>query len=239
MASKTLDTWNVLPHGPIEPLAENLWRVKGALPGMSLERVMTIVRRSDGSLVLHSAIALEEAAMRELEALGNPAFLIVPNRWHRLDAPAYKKRYPALRVFGPRGGRKAIERVVRLDGTYEDFPQDDAVRIEPLRGVKDEEGVMVVRSRDGATVVLTDIVFNMDRKRDLLGWLITSLFASAGGPRISRFGKLLLINDRDALRADLHRFADRPDLVRLIVAHEKVASGAEAASALREATGYL
>ncbi len=55
--------WRVLAHGPAEPLAENLWRVEGALPGMSLRRVMTVAKRTDGRLVVHSAIALEEGAM--------------------------------------------------------------------------------------------------------------------------------------------------------------------------------
>ncbi|HET6581795.1 MAG TPA: hypothetical protein VFG69_00085, partial [Nannocystaceae bacterium] len=102
--AKIDDEWRVLEHGPIERLADNLWRVRGALPGMSLRRTMTIVRRRSGNLLIHSAIALNETAMRELEALGPPTELVVPNRGHRLDAPAYKKRYPNLRVYTPRGG---------------------------------------------------------------------------------------------------------------------------------------
>ena len=66
-SSKRLRLWNVLPHGPIEKLADNLWRIKGSLPGTSLQRVMTVVRRDDGSLLLHSVIALQEPAMREIE----------------------------------------------------------------------------------------------------------------------------------------------------------------------------
>src|SRR5688500_14318601 len=94
-------TWRVLPHGPLQQLAENLWCVLGSLPNMSLKRMMTIARRSDGGLLLHSAIALDEPTQRQLEALGPPTHLIVPNAVHRLDAPAYKARYPALRVFTP------------------------------------------------------------------------------------------------------------------------------------------
>src|SRR5687768_8895831 len=130
--AKITDEWKVLDHGPLERLADNLWRVKGSLPGMSLERVMTIVRRSDGSLILHSAIACDEPTMRQIEALGTPAIMIVPNRGHRLDAPAYKKRYPQLRVYTPRGGRETVEEVVAVDGAYEDFPADDEVRLEML-----------------------------------------------------------------------------------------------------------
>jgi hypothetical protein len=239
MASKISDAWQVLPHGPLEQLSENLWRVEGSLKGMSLKRVMTVARRSDGSLVIHSAIALAEEEQRKLEALGTPSVMIVPNRGHRLDAPAYKKRYPALRVYAPRGGRKGVEEVVPVDGTYEDFPGDDTVRLEMLKGVDEEEGAMLVRSSDGMTVVLNDVVFNMDQKKDLLGWLFTNVLGSAPGPRVSRLVKLMFIKDRKALRADLERLAATPGLVRLIVSHEKVASGAEAASALRQAATYL
>lgn len=40
MTTKHGDDWNVLPHGPIEKLAENLWWVQGSLRGMSLTAVV-------------------------------------------------------------------------------------------------------------------------------------------------------------------------------------------------------
>src|SRR6266542_7018228 len=46
--------WTVLAHDPIEKLAENLWRVRGSLPRMTLKRVMTVARLDDGRLVVHS-----------------------------------------------------------------------------------------------------------------------------------------------------------------------------------------
>ena len=51
-----------------------------------------------------------------------------------------------------------------------------------LHGVKQQEGVMIVRSADGTTLVFNDAVFNMDRKRDPLGFLFTSLLGVAHGP---------------------------------------------------------
>src|SRR5882757_9525585 len=80
----TAQDWRVLPHGPIQSLAENLWRIEGELPHFSLRRVMTVVRLGDGRLVIHSAIALEEPAMQRLEAWGTPAFLLFPHARHRL-----------------------------------------------------------------------------------------------------------------------------------------------------------
>jgi hypothetical protein len=231
--------WKVLEHGPVQRLADNLWRVEGALPGMSLRRTMTVVRRADGSLLLHSPIALDEPRQQELEGLGPLAVMVVPNAGHRLDAPAYKARYPSLLTFCPRGGRAKIAEVVAVDGTYDDYLDDGAVRFETLDGVDGGEGALIVRSSDGVSVVLNDVVMNMDTKKDILGYLFTTVLGSAPGPRVSRLARLLYVKQQPELRRHLERLADIPNLQRLIVSHEKVASGPDAAAALRKAATYL
>jgi len=231
--------WKVLEHGSIERLADNLWRVEGALPGMSLRRTMTVVRRHDGSLLLHSPIALDDARRQELEGLGPIAVLVVPNAGHRLDAPAYKAKYPGAVVFCPRGGRRKVAEVVAVDGTYDDYADDGVLRFETLDGVDAAEGAMIVRSEDGVTIVLNDVVMNMDTKKDALGYLFTTVMGSAPGPRVSRLVRLLFVKDQPALRRHLERLSTTPRLQRLIVAHEKLATGPAAAAALREAATYL
>jgi hypothetical protein len=96
-----------------------------------------------------------------------------------------------------------------------------------------------VRSSDGTTVVLNDAVFNMDMPNDFMGKMMLSVMGSAPGPRVSRLAKLFLVKDNQALRANLERFASLPDLVRLIVSHDKVAKGADAKAALEQAATYL
>jgi hypothetical protein len=233
------DDWNVLPHGPLEALADNLRWVQGSLPRMSLKRAMTVARLDDGRLVIHNGIALGDIQMRQLEAWGTPAFLVVPNGFHRQDAAAYKRRYPAIVVLAPRGSRAKVEQRVAVDGTLDEFPAGETVRFERLAGVADAEGAMLVRSEDGTTLVLTDAMFNMDRKRDVLGFLFTTIMGSAPGPRVSRLAKLVLVKDKAALRRDLERYAALPDLRRVVVAHEKVASGSDARAALLAAARYL
>lgn len=238
---KAYSAFKVLPHGPIERLTENLWWVQGSLPNMSLKRVMTVVRLEGPTspLVIHSAIALDEPVMRELEAWGTPQYLLVPNAYHRLDAPAYKQRYPNLKVFAPPGSRSKVREVVQVDGSYLDFPDLANVELRTLPGVAETEGAVIVRSADGRSVILNDVVFNMDRPRDLPGLLLTSLLGSAPGPRVSRMAKLMLVRDRAALKAELLGLAALPDLQRVIVAHEKVAHGPDARRTLELATKYL
>lgn len=231
--------WKVLDHGPLEQLAGNLYRVEGAVPGMSLRRVMTVVQRGDGSLLVHNPIALDEARRTQLEALGPVAVIVTPSAIHRLDTPAFKSRYPQALVFCPTGARSQVSQVVTVDGVYEDYQNDGVVSFQPLDGMAGAEGAMLVRSSDGVTLVLNDVVMNMDKRPDLLGHVITTVLGSAPGPRVSRLSKWVLVKDQAALRAHLERLANLPDLVRLIVSHDKVASGAEAAAALREAASYL
>jgi hypothetical protein len=237
--AKVHTSWNVLEHGPLEQLSDNVWRAQGAVPGMSLKRTMTVVRRADGSLLLHSPIALDVARQAELDALGPIGVLVVPNAGHRLDAPAYKARYPDAVTFCPRGGRTEIAKVVTVDGTYDDYVDDGTIRFEHLDGVNATEGAMIVRSPDGVSVVLNDVVMNMDRKKDLLGFVFTTLMGSAPGPRVSRLARMVYVKDQAALRRHLERLAAIPDLKRLIVSHEKVTSGPAAAEALRTAARYL
>jgi hypothetical protein len=210
--------WKVLPHKPIQKLTENLWTVTGALPNMPMERVLSIARMGDGRLVLHNGIALEEPLMQEIEAFGEPAFLLVPNGYHRMDAPAFKKRYPMMKVLCPEGVRKKVEEVVEVDGTYADLPADERVSLRYLDGVAKREGYLEVRSESGTSLVFNDVMFNMPHLPGLQG-LVLRIVGSTGGPKVTRVGKLFLVTDRAALRAQLLTLADTPKLARVVVMH--------------------
>lgn len=214
--------WTVLPHKPIERLSERLWRVEGALADMPLQRVMTIARRSDGGMVVHNAIAVDDAARAELEALGPIAAIVVPSGYHRLDAGVFRDRYPGARVICPRGARAKVEQVVPVTGGYEDEPADPAVALETLDGTAATEGAMIVRDGHGASLVLNDIVFNMPHRRGVTGFVLRWITASTGGPRVSRIARWFLIKDRPALRSHLERLASMPDLRRIVVSHHEV-----------------
>jgi hypothetical protein len=224
--------WPVHPHGPIEKVADNLWRVEGDLPGMPLKRVMIVARMRDGRLVIHGAMALGEEAMKRLEALGEPAVMLVPSGYHRMDAPRYARRYPAMRVYCPRGSRDRVCAVVRVDGTFEDFEGDESVRALHLDGIGDQEGVVRVVSEDGATLVFNDVLFNMPHAPGL-GGVFTRLIGLSGGPRVSRTGRFFLLKDPRALARRFVALAGTRDLVRVTVAHHETITG-DPSQALRE-----
>lgn len=233
---KANDSWTVLPHDPIEKLTPNLWRVQGDLPGMPLKRVMTIVRREDGTLVIHNAMALEDAAMKEIDAWGEVAFLLVPNGWHRLDAKVFAARYPNAKVLCPRGSRKKVSEVLPPNGSYEDFPADGVVSLETLDGTAAMEGAMTVKGAGGTTIVLNDAVFNMPHLSGAQGWVLKNITQSSGGPRVSRVAKLFMIKDKASFAAHLERLAAVPDLQRVVVSHHDTISDDPAGTLRRVAS---
>lgn len=237
MAAKSTE-WRVLPHAPIEKLTENVWRVEGALEGMPLRRVMTLAKRTDGALVVHNAIALDDAAMADLDAWGEVGFIIVPNGYHRLDAPRFAARYPKARVLCPAGALAKVAKVASVNGDYADFPEDDAIRFETLDGTRGAEGAMIVRSRSGVTLVLTDAVFNMPHAKGAHGFVFRHITDSTGGPRVSRVFRMLVMKDREAFRAHLDRLASLPDLERIIVGHHETIA-VEPARVLRDVAARL
>lgn len=216
----TLEQWKVLPHGALTEIDTGLLTVVGeiSVPLGTFHRRMTVARLAAGGTAVYSAIALDEPEMARIEALGRPAFLIVPNDIHRMDAGIWKARYPELRVLAPADAREKVERVVPVDATN-DILRDPEIAFVPLRGTCAREAALVVRRPTGTTLVLNDIVGNVHDAHGLSG-LVLRLFGFAGDePRIPRAVKPRLIDDKAALRVQFLEWADDPTLKRILVSH--------------------
>lgn len=214
--------WAVAPHGDIEELADNLWRVVGDIPGIpGLKRQMIVARRADKTLVVHNPIALEDVHMRVIEQKGEIAVLVVPSGGHRIDIARFKARYPSARVVCPPGAKDRVSEVVAVDETYDTFVADEAVSLSVVDGLDGREGVMEVRSSDGVTLVFNDLVFNHPHLPGFMG-LLVRLLGSTGGPRVTLVGRLSLVRDKQAVKRALAALAETPGLVRVVPAHVDV-----------------
>jgi len=216
----TLEQWKVLPHGRLTDVTEAIWTVVGEIemPLMTLPRRMTLVRLRDGRLVIFNAIALDEEEMRRIERFGTPAFLIVPNDHHRMDAKAWKLRYPQLRVIAPAGSREKVEEAVPVDATEGDFG-DPAVNLVTVPGTGLREAALEVEGDDGLTLVLNDIVANIRDEHGFGGWMLRRMGFAGDEPHVPAPVKLNMIESKSALGAQLLRWADRDKLRRVLVSH--------------------
>jgi hypothetical protein len=235
---KPFDTWTVFPHGPIEKVSDSFWRVEARLPPKApISRTMVVARLADGRLVIHNGIALGDDEMKELEAWGTPAFLIVPNGSHKLDAKIYKDRYTDLKVAGPSGAKEKIEALLKVDTTEPDFG-DDAVTYRALEGTDAREGVLALKGKAGTTLVFTDAVMNMQSLPGFGGFMMGIFGFTGPRPKVSGPARVILVKDKRALRADLEKLAATPGLVRIEVAHGAPITDAPA-DALRGAAAGL
>jgi hypothetical protein len=217
------EQWKVLPHGKLTPIEDGLFAVVGRvhMPLMDLPRRMTLVRLRDGGLIVWSAVALDETEMATLEAAGRPAFLVVPNDHHRLDAKAWKERYPELQVVAPQGARDKVAEAVPVDSTEPDFG-DPNVEFMTVPGTRGQEAALSVRTANGTTLVLNDLVANIRHTSGFGGWLLRVMGFAGEEAHVPAPVKLTMVKDTDALRAQLLRWAGNESLVRIVVSHGDV-----------------
>lgn len=218
--TRPFETWKVLPHGKLTALEDNLLTVVGELhmPLGEFPRRMSVVRLQDGRLVIYSAIALDEPEMAALEKFGSPAFLIVPSDRHRLDAKIWRQRYPHLVVIAPEGARAKVEEVVRVDATSYDFG-DPTVELLAVPGMDQHDAALVVRSASGVSLVLNELIWNVDNKPGFGGWLMKTFGFTKDEPQIPALISLTGIKDKPALRQQLEAWSRLYGLKRIIVSH--------------------
>lgn len=79
--------------------------------GVRLRARTTVVRLSGDALWVHSPGPPSDEACAALDQLGEVRWLVVPNRFHHLQAPAMAARYPHALVVGPKSAESRNPRV--------------------------------------------------------------------------------------------------------------------------------
>ena len=218
--TKPFQEWTVLPHGKLAQIEDNILTVIGEIhmPLMDLPRRMTVVRLNDARLVVFSAIALDDDEMAALEGYGRPTYLVVPSDKHRLDAKTWKDRYPQMQVVAPEGAREKVEEVVQVDTVAPRF-EDPNVQFVTVPGTRGREAALVVRSPNGTTIVLNDVVGNIRNASGFGGWLLHLAGFAGDEAQVPKVVKIAVIEDTNALRTQLLEWAEIESLKRILVAH--------------------
>jgi hypothetical protein len=227
--------WTVLPHRPIRKLQDNLWAVEADLPQGPLKRVMGIARLADGRLVLFNGVALDEAAMKEIEAWGEPAFVVAPNGYHRIDLGSYKVRYPKLRVLAAPAARAKVAQIAPVDGFLEQLPSDPAVKVEEIAGGKMGEVVATCRAAGSTALVFPgDTLMNVPAAAGVPG-VVLRVVGFVGELRVPRLIKWIGVRDKGALKQHLEALAQTPGLSKIVTCHGPVVDQDAAGALLRAA----
>jgi hypothetical protein len=196
---------------------------------------MVVARDEQRRLLLHSVIAMDTPRMAALEALGTPTWMFVPNGYHRLDAPAYKERYPQLRVVAPSGSVARVEKVVRVDSTYAAFASTSVWHAEEAPWDAAAEGCVRVSSADGVTLIFNDLLWTPPEH----GWPARVNRWLSQGPQVPWLARRMYAPDAARLSTWLDDLARTPGLVRIIPGHGAPITQDAAKTLSRAANGKI
>jgi len=199
---------------------------------------MTIIVLRTGDVAVWSPVPLDELQMAQLEALGPVRFLIVPNAGHRLDIRAWKARYPGAAVLAPQGASDAVAEAVSVDST-DNVLYDPGVTLEKVQGTKVDEFAMFVSRDDGTTLILNDILASVQHPHGLGANIMARLFGfGVKRPRTSRLVRRIFVTDPSAVAQQFRRWAEIPDLQRIIVSHVDIIADSPAQALQRAAADF-
>jgi len=226
----------LFPHGEFRQLAPNLWIVRGGL-SFPLYRNMVVYRLPDGRLVLHSLVALSEAGMKQLEALGKPSIMVVPHGYDGMDAHWYFQRYPQAAFLTPDEERSRIE----AHGTK---ITDDPARVLPSLGFKLHKVVglkfteyVLEAPVDGGTALICNNV--LDHRgaapSGFMGWLMDVATMSGGKLAPGRMLRTFMVKNKATFKEFLATLPTIPNVKIITVSHGDPIIGGDITAKLKGA----
>jgi len=217
--AKLNDAWKVLPHGPLTEVEPGLLTVVGQIPMPlgNFPRRMTVVALGRNRTAIFSPVALGDDEMTAIEALGMPAYLIVPSAAHRLDLRPFHARYPKAKIVTSPGGKRGVEEAAKPVQVKADL--GDRAKIITLAGSDEGEIALLVHGQDGATLITNDVIGNVGHPQGIGARIMARLLGFGPKPRVTRPAKWFFIKDRAALAAQFRAWAEIDGLRRLIPSH--------------------
>jgi hypothetical protein len=135
-----------------------------------------------------------------------------------MDAKVWKDRYPALFVVAPPGARAKIAEVVKVDATNVELG-DPHVRFVTVPGTEGSEAALVVERDTGTTLVVNDVIWNVDHRPGVRGFLMKVAGFTGASPKIPALVARKAIKEKSAFQRQLELWAKLPRLRRILVSH--------------------
>ncbi|MFK4487619.1 SDR family oxidoreductase [Bradyrhizobium sp. USDA 336] len=150
-------------------VTDDIWIVNDkpiSAAGLQLPVRMTVIRLSNGDLVLHSPVRYSPALRQELERLGTIRYLLGPNIAHWMFLPEWQRQLPRAAVLAARGlaARGQVRAAgLRIDRELGDTtPEEWAADLETVSVNAPMFSEIELFDRRSRTLVLTDLVQNLD-----------------------------------------------------------------------------
>ncbi|GGE39353.1 hypothetical protein GCM10007276_15840 [Agaricicola taiwanensis] len=217
------------PLNTLKVVAPDVWIVDGPLiefgmpwPKMPFPTRMTVIRLADG-LFIHSPTPLVPDLKAQLEEVGQPRWIIGPNRIHYWWIPEWRDAYPGAEVYLAPGIREQakgrIDFPARELAAHGGYPWDGELSTVPVSGsFMTEIDFFHHASR---TLVLTDLIENFEPARlhsVLLRWLTRLGGVQDPHGSMPRDMRMTFFRKRKQLKAAVEKMIAW-DPERIILAH--------------------
>lgn len=223
-----------MDDGSLTPFAEGVWVDSAPVRflGMRLSATMTVLRLGDGSLLLHSPVAMTPERRAAVEALGPVAHLYSPNLYHHLRIGDWAAAFPSARLHAPPGLAKKRPDL-RIDRVHHTAPEPafaGIVEEHRVDGFRLEETALFYRP--ARTLLVADLVHNVGRPQHSWTKLYTRTMGFYDRVALSRMIRWTAFPDRTAARRSIDALLALP-FEGLVVGHGAplAAGGKEALAA--------
>jgi hypothetical protein len=202
------------------PFADGVWLDTDPIRivGMPLTATMTVLRLRDGSVLVHSPLAMTDARRAAVAALGPVAHLYAPNLFHHLSLGDWAAAFSSARVHAP-AGLATKRHDLRCDRTHRTTPEPafaDVIDELAIDGFRMQETVLF--HRPSRTLVVADLVHNVGRPRHPWAQAYTRAMGFYDRIALSRMLRWFAVSDRAAMRRSVDALLALP-LERIVVGH--------------------
>ena len=207
----------------LDKFGDNIWILEGdrvKMLSIPFSTRMTIARLSNGSLWLHSPIAIAPERVEQINHLGKVEHIVAPNLLHHLFVGDWSQEYPHAKLWAA-PGLETRRKDLNFEGVLQDRSEPDwESDIEQFifRGSKVLPEVVFFH-KFSKTLILTDLIQNHDPDRENWFWTfikrVNGVLAPHGGvPKDLK----LTIRDREKAKASARRMLAW-DFNKIIISH--------------------
>jgi len=206
----------------LQAVTDGIWCVSShqSFFGIHVGTRMCVVRLRNGSLLLHSPVAIAPPLLAEIDALGPVRHIVCPNLYHHLYAGEAVAAWPQALLHGPASLQRK-RKDLRFGATLTETPHADwadELQLIHIDGCLLDETVFYHPAT--RTLIASDLVENFSHADHLpTRWYlkIGGIFGHVGWHRLMR----VVYRDRKAARASVERILALP-FERVVLAHGDV-----------------
>jgi len=249
--TKNHESWesHVVSHGPLEEVwPGTLYTLEAAGAGRGPPcRNMHIYRvpgapETKHRLLIFNGIAVDEETMTQIEKLGEPSILVVPNYLHRCCAAVWKQRYPAIIVVCPKCAIDKASEVVPVDFSTQELAAQPEwsqwIHAKEVDGWAEFETVLELEletnGKGKKAVLVCDMLFTMPYRENaravdkFMTWIFDSCITLPPDgsntivvPKVARISRMFALQDWPKAEQWFRSYAqqDGPKIATILVGH--------------------